>query len=822
MKPTAFVSKTIIAMSLGLILSACDGNSGNPEPLEPGVTPQADAEVISSAPRKVTFADDIEPIMKNKCNGCHSDDTDRIAPFSLIGVDNVNAFRSAIYSSLENGTMPSFEAPQLTPDEKAKFMAWLNDELYTPVLNRVSLINQNAWDLQTRVRDSLSDHRPASVSCPAGNGWEVEDGELEVSSEFCNYLSLTQQSLLQLTAGQEVEVSLSHSELNFNAPSTAHVAVTIGGNTVFDKVVDIPSAQKLYKEKFALTADVAFGDEIVLHLHNHGDNAWTLHGIDTFIVGEPQTSDFCPSFDSTFEAIQATVFEAAGCANSLCHGEAQSGGLDLRPEVAYENLLDVPSTNSSHVRLKPKKPAESFLYQKLAEKTFPGSYAISGSPMPSAGNAISASQLEAIRWWIEAGAPKEGSIGDFIGRGENEIERLLGVCLPEPEAVGVQPLPPPAPDKGVQMRMPPHEILAEQERELCFAAYYDFRDQVPEQYLDESRDNIYIRGDETREDPFTHHLILMYPRVPTEDINAPQFGTWSCSPNSGELTGEVCDPLNLNACGPGMCRSKVVDSIACRGYGPSSAQGAGLANAGVGGGIDEPGYYVTIPSHGIYYWNSHAFNLTTQDAVHRVWRNFYFADDLRFKQNTILYTANIFQPNGIPPFTKRTVCNTYEFDQGDELLHLSSHTHKRGGYFSMDLLSTGERIYESYNYDEPVRKRFIPPLLFDSADPAERTIEYCAEYNNGLNPDGSFNVETVRRLSRIPARTACVPTACAEGRVGEPCSSADDDASCDSSPCAGDGSCDACPIRGGITTDDEMFIPIITKLIENEDAVNAP
>jgi hypothetical protein len=55
----------------------------------------------------------------------------------------------------------------------------------------------------------------------------------------------------------------------------------------------------------------------------------------------------------------------------------------------------------------------------------------------------------------------------------------------------------------------------------------------------------------------------------------------------------------------------------------------------------------------------------------------------------------------------------------------------------------------------------------------------------------------------------CLPTHCAEGRIGEPCgdgSQLDRDHSCDSSPGAGDGRCDACTSGFGVTTDDEMFV----------------
>src|SRR5439155_884018 len=51
------------------------------------------------------------------------------------------------------------------------------------------------------------------------------------------------------------------------------------------------------------------------------------------------------SYASTWEAIQNTIFARHDCANVLCHGGATpQGGLDLRPDVAYKNLVQVAST----------------------------------------------------------------------------------------------------------------------------------------------------------------------------------------------------------------------------------------------------------------------------------------------------------------------------------------------------------------------------------------------------------------------------------------------------------------------------------------------
>jgi hypothetical protein len=124
----------------------------------------------------------------------------------------------------------------------------------------------------------------------------------------------------------------------------------------------------------------------------------------------------------------------------------------------------------------------------------------------------------------------------------------------------------------------------------------------------------------------------------------------------------------------------------------------------------------------------------------------------------------------------------------------------------MDIKSLGERVYDNPFWDDPVVVKYDPPRVFDSANAADRTLTYCALYNNGVTRDGLPDVGAVTRLSKKPARSTCVPVACAEGRIGAPCAGASDHAVCDTSPGAGDGMCDACPITGGVTSDDEMFV----------------
>jgi hypothetical protein len=140
-------------------------------------------------------------------------------------------------------------------------------------------------------------------------------------------------------------------------------------------------------------------------------------------------------------------------------------------------------------------------------------------------------------------------------------------------------------------------------------------------------------------------------------------------------------------------------------------------------------------------------------------------------------------------------------------MFLSSHAHKRLEHFWVDS-PDGTRLYDNFDYADPAGIAFDPHLPFLSSDPAERTLHYCATYNNGVAADGSPDPATVRRRSVTPTNGApCSPVACVSGRVGAACVLGGD-ATCDSTPGAGDGSCDACPITAGVTTEDEMFILI--------------
>jgi hypothetical protein len=631
-------------------------------------------------------------------------------------------------------------------------------------------------------------------------------------------------------------------------------------------------------------------------------------------AGEEPCDD---TFSSTFALLQKAIFENRGCTSSFCHDASAAGGLDLRAEFAYDALVEQDAeTVSDWLRVKPGRKDESLLFVNLAAYTDPESWTAPLRGMPQGGlPALSIDELNAVRLWIEHGAPREDVVD---GTGE-----LLNACLPPAKPIKIAPLPPPPVGKGVQLHMPPWQLLPRSESEVCFTTYYDFTGQVPDQYLNEDGTKFRFSRNEIRQDPVSHHLIVnLYSGAASP--NSSEWGTYRC--RGGEHDGDICDATDLGACGEGIgCSSDAVRAVACFGYGPSDAQ-IGLSSAGIAISQETAadnrfgdGVYDELPLSGVIVWNSHAFNLTDVPADLEAWVNFHFAERQETPLQRIFgtpgglfeFVATLFKMN-VPAFGTEEVCERYVLPPNAHVFELSSHMHKRGKRFriwrgdfkceggpndgnacspfgtdfaSPDLclgapcvategpevgdcnedhtvsvdelvLSTSiglgkttrdacprsdgdgdgktsideivgavaaainglqqrdpdeALLYTNVIYNDPLVVRYEPPMVLTPSRvfPEERTLTYCALYDNGFTDPDTVKRRSTSPDSSLPIGGSCAPTACATGRITEACLGASQqarDASCDSTPGAGDGSCDACTLAGGVTTEDEMFL----------------
>ncbi|GBD26650.1 hypothetical protein HRbin30_01990 [bacterium HR30] len=381
------------------------------------------------------------------------------------------------------------------------------------------------------------------------------------------------------------------------------------------------------------------------------------------------------TFDSTW-AVVKDVFARHSCTNDLCHGQARAGGLDLREDTAYDNLVEADAfTVPSMKRVLPGLGSRSLLFLNLAAKTLPEQYrapirAMPPDPLP----ALSRSEVELLRLWIQQGAPRTGVV---LGTAE-----LADACLPPPEPVPIQPLPPPEAGKGFQLRMPPWVVPPRSEKEVCFVSYFDVRDLVPAQFRGRGGFTFRFRANEVRQSPVSHHLIanLYFGRTPPND---PAWGPFRC--RGGERDGESCSPTDLAFCGSGLCASDPVEAVGCIGFGPPDMR-EGLSLVPFSGSQQvanemrfPPGVYQELPLRGLIVWNAHSFNLGDEPAVHEAWLNWEFAapEEARMMVWPIAGNRDIYKMTPVPPFSTREVCSHYEFPRFARLFQLSGHGHKR-------------------------------------------------------------------------------------------------------------------------------------------------
>jgi len=572
-------------------------------------------------------------------------------------------------------------------------------------------------------------------------------------------------------------------------------------------------------------------------------------------------------FESTFAALQEVVFDGYDCTNEACHGSADTpaGGLNMLADVAYMNLFNADSTAVEGVRVFPADKNQSFLFEKLAAKTFPDDYSTTNSPMPIGANALTLDHLEAIELWIEGGAPEDGVV---VGTSE-----LLASCLPDPTPLKIDPPEAPAAGTGVQLRSNAWPLDAMSEGEKCFATWYDLAatDLIPEaDQIDcpdvfgpnNPSDKCFrVHRKTLAQDPQSHHSIIYQyggesrPTDVSEDGRT--WGPWTYKFNDADTpgNGDVCDPTAVDPA-TGMnegCAGQVYGAVGCIGsVGPEDFEPSGFGFLEEGAATREfhisqeayfdqefaDGVYLLFPMTGTLVWNSHAFNLTPTDTTMAQYLNLYLAqpgDDLH-EVKRIFGAEEIFTQQ-VAPFESDEHCHTWTAPQGSRITRLSSHTHRHGRgwrtwgppnepcvadplFGGLETCPHGDDdqlIYVSNEYSDPVQLYPDPPTPLDSPDDADRTYKFCAVFDNGSTPESP----SVKRQSTSPPPTP-IEFGGVELPLGGPCPDtravcmagpnkgvlcgAEPDGFCDTEPGLGDGECDACPLQGGTTTEDEMFI----------------
>jgi hypothetical protein len=103
----------------------------------------------------------------------------------------------------------------------------------------------------------------------------------------------------------------------------------------------------------------------------------------------------------TFSRIQAEIF-TPNCDKAGCHDAASaSGGQVLAAGRSYDQIVNVPSTESNLDRIEPGDPERSYMVKKLR-----GDPDITGERMPlDQPGGLPQEQIDGLIAWVRAGAP---------------------------------------------------------------------------------------------------------------------------------------------------------------------------------------------------------------------------------------------------------------------------------------------------------------------------------------------------------------------------------------------------------------------------------
>ena len=412
-----------------------------------------------------------------------------------------------------------------------------------------------------------------------------------------------------------------------------------------------------------------------------------------------------PNENSAYHDIQEAVFDKS-CANNVCHAApANAGNLNLTYGLSYEDLVGAvpqnPAAAAAGMKLvDPGNPENSFLLTKLMGPTAPEQ----GARMPFGGGVLHNGKIDAIRMWIEAGAPQTGKIA---GIGD------LGV-LRDPDEVFEPPAPPP-PGEGYQLHLPPFKIEPGTEREVYYAT----------PILDENGNSIegdiFINRVEIFYPAGSHHFILY--RF-TEEGLANGISERGITPGIGVNLEDQFRELDTED--PQVLGNFGVDRLFV--VGTQTDDTLFAFPEGVG---------LRLPGDTIYDLNSHYINLLGDEPlIGETYVNIYTIPEEEVRYEAVeIFVSN--RSINVPPGTTRVAKMTwYVEDELERRGHdpstalnvflLTSHMHRHGELFEIFQGSTSDLLHRSIAYDDAPISLYDPILRLDVDD----TLKFQCTHNN--------------------------------------------------------------------------------------------
>ena len=382
---------------------------------------------------------------------------------------------------------------------------------------------------------------------------------------------------------------------------------------------------------------------------------------------------------SSFDRIQHEILDrqCVGCHTSGMP-YARESGLALESSQAFAQLVGVAATQAAARsdglrRVMPFKADSSLLYHKLAWAS--GHHAHDyGLLMPmGTTEGISLGQLEYVRRWIEAGAPRTGSVVDTMLLADRVGQRIAAYA----------PLAPP--DRGVQLRVDSFSVAPNFEREL-----FVYRK------LGNAAD-LFVDRIETRMRAGSHHFLLY-----AFDPDNQRFPCTVRPP--ADAVRDIRNPdgsMNLIAMLPMACHVFVAGSM--------TQAGDYRFPAGVA---------LRLPANSALDLNVHYVNRTGAAFPGEAAVNLHAVD-----RSAVAHVASTLNMSNtdfeLPPRARTTVRKTFTVKEAMTVFTLTSHMHQLGERFVVRVRGgarDGEIVYDNTDWEHPSIVTLAQPLVLRAGD----------------------------------------------------------------------------------------------------------
>lgn len=395
--------------------------------------------------------------------------------------------------------------------------------------------------------------------------------------------------------------------------------------------------------------------------------------------------------EGSFKLVQTQIFDKS-CATSGCHSSEQDAsykqhGLVLTSKVSYDNLLNKFPKNTAAkddgMRLiTPGDVAKSFLFTKI---NCSGASLLAGrqygNPMPLGANSLSVGEIEFVRKWIEAGAPRSGGSVDA-----SLISNSVPLCG-SGFGSNFTALEAPNPNDGFQLHLEPFEVSNTFEREIFV------RKPVG------NTTELYINRVQSRMRPGSHHFILYDFK---NQANLPSLG-------------QVRDLRNADG------SSNLLTFLSMQNH----VFWAGTQTQEHDYSFPD-GIALRVPANYSFDFNSHYVNKTAGKIPGEVYVNLYKIDKSKVKiVANSLDLSN--QDLTLLAGKKTVVTKKFLFSKPTRVLMLTSHNHKLGEKFIIKIVGgarDGEVVYESTDWEHPLIKNFPVALEFQKNEGLMSEITY--------------------------------------------------------------------------------------------------